>query len=101
MKSQNMVLIKPLMTEKMMTLQEEGRKYAFEVARDANKIEIAKAVQAKFNVSVERVHTVNVKGKSKRMNTRQGLTHGKRADWKKAIVTLLEGHTIDLFSEQQ
>ncbi|RMF69459.1 MAG: 50S ribosomal protein L23 [Calditrichaeota bacterium] len=95
------ILIKPILTEKMLQLQEERRKYAFRVARDANKIEIKDAVQRKFNVLVEDVHTIIVKGKSKRMNTRRGLTRGRRSDWKKAIVTLGEGYSIDVFQSQQ
>ncbi len=101
MKPFELVLIKPLMTEKVLAAQEDERKYAFEVARNANKIEIKKAVQGKFNVAVAHVRTVNVKGKVKSMNSRQGLTRGKRADWKKAIVTLAVGSSIDLFAEKQ
>jgi len=101
MKPFDMVLIKPIMTEKMLGLQEDARKYAFEVARTANKIEIKHAIQSKFNVVVSDVHTVNVKGKSKRMNSQKGLTRGRRSDWKKAVVTLDEGFSIDLFGEKQ
>ena len=95
------ILLRPVVTEKMLTLQEDESKYAFQVSRNANKIEIKKAVETKFDVIVQNVRTINVKGKSKRMNTRKGLTHGKRSDWKKAIVTLAEGHSIDLFGEKQ
>ena len=101
MKSLDAILIKPVLTEKMLQMQEDAQKYAFQVASEANKIEIKKAVEGKFSVLVEKVHTVNVKGKMKRMNTRQGLTHGRRSDWKKGIVTLKEGYTIDLFQEQR
>ncbi len=101
MRSLESLLIKPILTEKMLALQEDGRKYAFQVERRANKIEIKKAVEAKFNVLVDGVQTINVKGKSKRMNTRKGLTSGKRSDWKKAIVTLSEGHSIDFFGDKQ
>jgi len=101
MRSLESLLIKPILTEKMLALQEDGRKYAFQVERHANKIEIKKAVEAKFNVLVDGVQTINVKGKSKRMNTRKGLTSGKRSDWKKAIVTLSEGHSIDFFGDKQ
>lgn len=100
MKAIDTILIKPILTEKMLRLQEDSRKYGFHVLKDANKIEIKKAVENKFNVAVERVHTANVKGKSKRMNTRRGLTRGKRTDWKKAIITLAEGYSIDFFEEQ-
>jgi large subunit ribosomal protein L23 len=101
MKWAGSVLIKPLLTEKMLAAQEDGRKYAFQVVSDANKIEIKRAVEGKFDVLVDRVHTVNVKGKSKRMNTRKGITRGMRSDWKKAIVTLKEGFSIDFFQDQQ
>ncbi|MCH7674059.1 50S ribosomal protein L23 [candidate division KSB1 bacterium] len=100
MKSLDAILIKPVLTEKMLQMQEEAQKYGFQVAPQANKIEIKKAIEGKFGVLVDKVHTVNVKGKMKRMNTRRGLTRGKRSDWKKAVVTLKEGYTIDLFQEQ-
>lgn len=94
------ILIRPVLTEKMLRMQEDANKYAFQVSIQANKIEIKKAIEDKFNVLIENVQTMNVKGKTKRMNTRRGLTRGKRSDWKKAVVTLREGYTIDLFQEQ-
>ncbi len=97
MKLPESILIKPLLTEKAMNLGEKRRQYLFKVARDANKIEIKQAVETKFNVEVEKVRTMIVKGKSKRLNTRRGMTFGRRPSWKKAIVTLKEGHTIELF----
>ena len=100
MKSLDAILIKPILTEKMLQMQEDALKYGFQVASDANKIEIKKAIESKFSVLVDKVHTVNVKGKMKRMNTRKGLTRGRRSGWKKAVVTLKEGYTIDLFQEQ-
>ncbi len=100
MKLTEAILIKPILTEKMLALQESKSKYAFQVALQANKIEIKTAVERKFDVLVEKVHTIKVKGKSKRMNTRKGITRGNRADWKKAIVSLKEGYTIDFFKEQ-
>ncbi len=101
MKDMHAILIRPVLTEKMLMLQEGGGKYAFHVATGANKIEIKRAVESKFDVVVSNVHTVNVHGKSKRMNTRGGLTHGRRSNWKKAIVTLAEGYSIDLFGEKK
>ena len=101
MKNSEMILIRPVLTEKMLQLQEDAAKYAFRVDPGSNKVEIKQAVEAKFNVLVSNVQTINVKGKSKRMNTRRGLTRGKRSDWKKAIVTLREGHTIDFFQDMQ
>ena len=87
------ILIKPLITEKSTALMEEG-KYVFKVAKSANKIEIAKAVKDIFNVKVESVNTVNVKGKTKRI----GRTMGKRPDYKKAIVKLAAGESIEFFN---
>ena len=86
------VIKKPIITESTMALLEEG-KYVFVVAKEANKIEIAKAVSTIFNVKVESVNTVNVLGKVKRM----GRNLGKRSDYKKAIVKLAAGETIEIF----
>ncbi|OQX88886.1 50S ribosomal protein L23 [candidate division KSB1 bacterium 4484_87] len=97
MKRDYEILLYPILTEKMLKLQESQRKYAFKVSSEANKIEIKNAVQRRFDVAVENVRIINVKGKSKQMNTRRGITRGKRADWKKAIVTLKEGDAIDFF----
>ena len=86
------IIIRPLITEKSTTLMAEG-KYVFEVAKAANKIEIAKAISLIFNVKVASVNTVNVEGKVKRM----GRSIGKRSDYKKAIVKLAAGETIEFF----
>ena len=86
------ILIRPLITEKSTQLMEEG-KYVFVVAKKANKIEIAKAVAEVFNVKVANVNTVNVSGKLNRM----GRFVGKRSDYKKAIVKLAPGETIEFF----
>lgn len=86
------IIIRPLITEKSTTLMAEG-KYVFEVAKAANKIEIAKAISQIFNVKVVSVNTVNVEGKVKRM----GRSIGKRTDYKKAIVKLAAGETIEFF----
>ena len=86
------IIIRPLITEKSTTLMAEG-KYVFEVAKSANKIEIAKAISQIFNVKVVSVNTVNVEGKVKRM----GRSIGKRSDYKKAIVKLAAGETIEFF----
>ncbi len=99
MKKEREILIRPILTEKMLKMQESEACYAFVVNKEANKIEIKSAVEKKFDVSVDSVRTVFVKGKTKRMNTKRGLTRGKRADWKKAIITLRSGDTIDFFSE--
>ena len=86
------IIIRPLITEKSTTLMAEG-KYVFEVAKSANKIEIAKAISQIFKVKVASVNTVNVEGKVKRM----GRSIGKRSDYKKAIVKLAAGETIEFF----
>jgi large subunit ribosomal protein L23 len=85
------VLISPLLTEKGTAMKEKDNKIVFKVARDANKIEIKKAVEEIFKVKVSRVATMNCKGKLKRL----GKYEGRRADWKKAIVTLKEGEKLD------
>ncbi len=85
------VLRGPLLTERGTLLKETDNKVLFRVAREANKIEIKKAVEEIFKVKVERVTTMNCKGKKKRM----GRHEGKRPDWKKAIVTLKEGEKLD------
>lgn len=90
------VLRRPLLTEKA-TIAREGRnEYAFEVAAKANKLQIKSAIETEFSVKVSDVRTLTVHGKMKR----QGYTSGKRSDWKKALVTLAEGNTIDLFDQQ-
>ena len=86
------IIIRPLITEKSTTLMAEG-KYVFEVAKAANKIEIAMAISQIFNGKVVSVNTVNVEGKVKRM----GRSIGKRSDYKKAIVKLAAGETIEFF----
>ena len=86
------ILVRPLITERTTQLMAEG-KYVFVVAKAANKIEIAKAVSEIFKVKVAKVNTVNVLGKKKRT----GRTQGKRPDYKKAIVKLAPGETIEFF----
>ncbi|OGB98722.1 50S ribosomal protein L23 [candidate division KSB1 bacterium RBG_16_48_16] len=97
MKKDRPILIRPILTEKILNMQESTGVYAFVVDKGANKIEVKKAVEKKFDVTVDNVRTLNVKGKSKRMNTRRGITRGRRSDWKKAIVQLRKGDSIDFF----
>jgi large subunit ribosomal protein L23 len=93
MKDYTDIIIAPVITEKS-AHQAEQNVYTFKVASSANKIEIKKAIEAAFGVKVEKVTTVRVLGKIKRM----GANSGKRADWKKAIVKLTEGSkTIEFF----
>jgi large subunit ribosomal protein L23 len=86
------VIIRPLMTEKSMRLKDDQNAVTFQVRPDANKVEIRSAVEAVFNVKVADVRTASYQGKLKRMGRHQG----RRADWKKAIVTLRPGHKIEL-----
>lgn len=90
------IIYRPIVTEKSTTLQEK-RQYVFEVNPLANKIEIARAIGKKFNVTVTSVRTSNYKGKSKTQLTRRGRFTGKTSRFKKAIVTLKEGDKIELF----
>lgn len=92
MRDPRSVLYRPLMTEKSMRQKEEQNTVAFRVRPDANKVEIRAAVESVFNVKVSAVRTASFEGKLKRMGRHQG----RRSDWKKAIVTLAPGHTIDL-----
>lgn len=87
------IVIKPIITEKSMSGLQNG-KYTFEVAKNANKVEIAKAVEELFGVKVAKVNTLNVRGRYKRM----GMNAGYTAAWKKAIVTLTaDSKTIEFF----
>jgi len=90
------ILKRPLITEKMTALADK-RQYAFEVDINANKIDIARAVEKKFNVTVESIRTIRSKGKRKSQMTKRGRIPGKRADFKKAIVTLKKDQKIDFF----
>lgn len=92
MKLAREIIIKPVVTEKSVDLMQEN-KYCFKVAKDANKIEIKNAIEEIFKVTVVNVNSVNVHGKMKRMGRTQGMT----ASWKKAVVTLREGDSIEVF----
>ena len=99
----NKILIRPIFTEKMSRLEEE-RKYSFQVMVGANKLQVKKAVEMMFDVSVKKVSTSNRSGKKKNMTVRSGgrtiRTNGRRSNWKKAIVTLKEGDVIDLLDSE-
>jgi large subunit ribosomal protein L23 len=94
MKLPEQIIKRPLLTEKGTSMGEDGNKVLFEVEMDTNKIEIRKAVEKIYKVKVTSVHTQKVRGKIKR----QGRSQGKRPNWKKAIVTLAEGSSIDFFA---
>ncbi|MDO4214506.1 MAG: 50S ribosomal protein L23 [Bacteroidales bacterium] len=91
-------IIKPLVTEKMTTITEKQNKFGFIVRPQANKIEIKKEVEELYNVTVTDVNTMNYAGKNKTRYTRAGLVKGRTNAFKKAIVTLKEGDTIDFYS---
>jgi large subunit ribosomal protein L23 len=93
MKPLHQIIKKPLVTEKSSLQKDAGQVVAFEVALDANKVEIKQAVEKAFNVKVAGVNTCVVAGKVKRV----GRNFGKRSNRKKALVTLAEGSTIDFF----
>ncbi|MBA2438914.1 MAG: 50S ribosomal protein L23 [Acidimicrobiia bacterium] len=88
------VVIRPVVSEKSYALLDEGA-YTFEIHRDANKIQVRKAIEELFGVKVVKVNTLNRKGKRKR--NRRSATFGRRPDTKRAVVTLVEGDSIDLF----
>jgi large subunit ribosomal protein L23 len=92
------VLIKPILTEKANAQQEKLHRYAFKVARKANKLEIKKAVETFYNVNVVGVNTSVVPGKNKSRFTKAGVVNGRKPAYKKAYVTVAAGESIDLYS---
>lgn len=92
------VLIKPILSEKANNQQEKLHCYAFRVAKKANKLEIKKAVESFYGVTVKEVNTVVAPGKNKTRYTKSGFISGQKPSYKKAFVTVAEGDTIDLYS---
>ncbi|HLP73682.1 MAG TPA: 50S ribosomal protein L23 [Bacteroidales bacterium] len=92
------ILLKPIVTEKMTGQGDKFNRYGFIVDKRANKIQIKKAVEEMYSVSVDSVNTLRYGGKVKARNTKSGLLIGKTAATKKAIVTLAEGNKIDFYS---
>jgi large subunit ribosomal protein L23 len=92
------ILIKPVISEKMTGITEKLSQYGFVVDRNANKIQIKKAVEEMYSVEVASVNTIRYAGKSKSRNTKKGLVQGKTNAFKKAIVTIKENQTIDFYS---
>ncbi|MBQ2484248.1 MAG: 50S ribosomal protein L23 [Muribaculaceae bacterium] len=88
----------PIVTEKANAISEKTNRYSFKVSPDANKHEIKDAIEKLYEVTVVGVSTMNYSGKSKQRYTRRGLQRGKTAAFKKAVVTLAEGQTIDFYS---
>jgi large subunit ribosomal protein L23 len=95
---QSDVLIKPILTEKANSQQEKLRRYAFKVNRNANKLEIKKAVEGFYGITVLDVNTSVVPAKSKSRFTKAGYVKGRKPAYKKAMVTIAEGESIDLYS---
>lgn len=93
MRNISQILVRPLVTEKSHEQLDRHGAYTFVVANDANKIEIASAIEKQFNVRVKDVRTMRYAGKEKRM----GRFTGRKASWKKAVVTLAEGDSIEIF----
>ena len=92
------VLIKPILTEKANGQQDKLRRYAFRVARQSNKLEIKKAIELFYGVQVEEVNTAVMPSKLKSKYTKAGYIVGRKPAKKKAMVTVAEGETIDLYS---
>lgn len=93
------ILIKPIITEKATAASEDANRFVFEVALEANKVEIKKAVEELYGVSVEKVRTAIMPGKRKIRYTKQGITKGNTGKSKRAVVQVAAGETIDLYSE--
>lgn len=92
------ILIKPIITEKATADSEELNRFAFEVAVDANKVDIKKAVEELYGVNVEKVRTSVMPGKRKMRYTQKGVVSGSTGKYKKAVVEVRSGETIDLYS---
>jgi large subunit ribosomal protein L23 len=92
------VIVKPVVTEKMTNLTEKLNRYGFIVDYKANKIQVKKAVEAMYGVTVDSVNTMNYYGKAKSRFTKAGLVSGRTNKFKKAIITVVEGDAIDFYS---
>lgn len=92
------IIVKPLITEKMTAMGEKLNRYGFVVEKRANKLQIKNAVEDLYGVEVAAVNTMNYAGKLKSRYSKTGIISGKTKAYKKAIVTLAEGETIDFFS---
>lgn len=92
------ILIKPIITEKATKMSEDENRYTFEVDRNANKIQIKDAVESVYGVSVTKVRTMNVRPDRTTKYTKSGVVTGKTSAYKKAIVQVAEGETIDLYA---
>ncbi len=92
------IIVKPLVTEKMTSISEKSNRFGFIVRPNANKLQIKSEIEALYNVNVVAVNTMNYDGKNKSRYTKSGLISGRSNAYKKAVVTLKEGETIDFYS---
>lgn len=95
MKDAREIILEPILTEKALRLKDEANQYMFKVDQNANRIEVKKAIASRFSVRVKDVRIMNVKGKPRQRFTRRGRVEGYTAAYKKAIVSLHEGDTLD------
>jgi large subunit ribosomal protein L23 len=93
------ILIKPLITEKAEKISEKGNRYSFVVDKKANKLEIKKAVEEMYKVSITDVNTLVMPAKIKSRSSRSGVIQGRKSSFKKAIVTVVKGEEIDFFGD--
>ena len=102
MSARTSIILRPILSEKGTLLSETQNKFIFQVEKQSNKLEIKKAVEEKFKVKISKVATLNIKGKNKNMTIRSNghilRTSGNRSSWKKAIITLEKGFSIDMLS---
>ena len=102
MSARTSIILRPILSEKGTLLSETQNKFIFQVEKHSNKLEIKKAVEEKFKVKISKVATLNIKGKNKNMTIRSNghilRTSGNRSSWKKAIITLEKGFSIDMLT---
>ena len=102
MSARTSIILRPILSEKGTLLSETQNKFIFQVEKQCNKLEIKKAVEEKFKVKIKKVATMNIKGKNKNMTIRSNghilRTSGNRSSWKKAIITLEKGFSIDMLT---
>ena len=102
MSTKTSIILRPILSEKGTLLSETQNKFIFQVEKHSNKLEIKKAVEEKFKVKISKVATLNIKGKNKNMTIRSNghilRTSGNRSSWKKAIITLEKGFSIDMLT---
>ena len=102
MSARTSIILRPILSEKGTLLSETQNKFIFLVEKQSNKLEIKKAVEEKFKVKIKKVATLNIKGKNKNMTIKSNghilRTNGNRSSWKKAIITLEKGFSIDMLS---